>query len=145
MPPELDPYERYRRAVRLEHLALTVATLPEHIPIDAALAVRAAEGAIAVHEGWYSWTIFGTILTCTGQDDKALQALRTSSQQGDWKGGNDLYWFALARTHARLGQLDQARSCYKRSLATDVSRDSWTNFVDRFRAETEALAGARPQ
>jgi serine/threonine protein kinase/tetratricopeptide (TPR) repeat protein len=43
IPPELDPYERTRRSVQLVYLVSTLASLPDGIPFDADLAIRAAD------------------------------------------------------------------------------------------------------
>jgi non-specific serine/threonine protein kinase/serine/threonine-protein kinase len=136
-PPEPDPHELSRRAVRLQHCTLTAATLPETVPFDAALALRAAEEAIALNKGWYGWTILGAVLSRANQNEKALQAMRSATQQGDWKGGNDLHWIVLASIHARLGQGEQALSCYERARGANVKLDSWGDLVQFFRADVQ--------
>jgi eukaryotic-like serine/threonine-protein kinase len=141
-PLELDKYELDRRSVRLQHLLLTLATLPEPVSFDAELAVRATEHAIAVHQGWYGWTILGALLYRPGEFEKALQALRTSIQQRDWKGGNDLHWYVMASIHARLGKWDQARACYGRGRAPETKRDSLSE-IDHFRAQAMVLLGVQ--
>jgi tetratricopeptide (TPR) repeat protein len=137
-PPEPDPHERSRRAVRLLNCALTLAALPEPVPFDAALAVRAAEEAAALEKGWYGWTILSAVLSRARENEKALEAVQTASQQGDWKEGNDLHWFIRALVHARLGQAEKALSCYQRACGADLRRDTWDELVQCIRRDVEA-------
>jgi serine/threonine protein kinase/tetratricopeptide (TPR) repeat protein len=139
MPPDPDPYQRSRRSVRLHYLTLTLSSLPGQVPFDAELAVRAAMEAIALDGGWYSRAMLGAVDLRAGRLDEALQAFRVAEQQPNWAGGNDLYWFALASTHARRGDLTRAVECYERGRAPETRRDSWKEFVDGFRAEAEVL------
>jgi serine/threonine protein kinase/tetratricopeptide (TPR) repeat protein len=143
-PREADPHLRYRRSVCLGKLALNVATLPEPIQFDADLAVRAAKEAAAVDGGWYGWMMLGAIHCRMGRLDDALQAFQAATQQPNWAGGNDLYWFALAVAHARRGDLARARQCYERGRAPATGRDTWTDIVDAFRAEAADRLGVKP-
>jgi serine/threonine protein kinase/tetratricopeptide (TPR) repeat protein len=140
-PPEPDPYERSRRAVRLLNCALILATLPEPVPFDAALAVRAAEEAVALLEGRDGWATLGAVLSRANQNEEALQAIRTPTQRGDWDGGYDLHWFVRALIHARLGQAEQALSCYRRARGADLKRSGWDDLVQCIRTDVEGRLG----
>jgi hypothetical protein len=140
-PPEPDPYERYRRAVMLHYFALILATLPDSVPFDTVLAVRAAEDAVAVREGRDGWATLGAVLSRANQNERALQAIRTPTQRGDWDGGDDLHWFVGALIHARLGQAEQALSCYRRARGADLKRSSWGELVVCIRTDVEGRLG----
>jgi tetratricopeptide (TPR) repeat protein len=140
-PIDSDPYQRDRRWITLGKLALALFALPAPVPFDAELAARAAKEAAAVNGGWYGWTMLGAIHCRTGRLDEALQAFQAATQQPNWAGGNDLYWFALAVAHARRGDLARAGECYERSRAPDTRRDSFTDITDVFRTEAAALLG----
>jgi len=47
-PPDADAFLRYRRSVRLGNMAFSLVTLPDPIPFDADLAVRAVDEAVAL-------------------------------------------------------------------------------------------------
>jgi Flp pilus assembly protein TadD len=51
-PVEADPYQRDRRLVRLGSLIRPLVSLPESIPLDAELIIRAAEEAHALKPTW---------------------------------------------------------------------------------------------
>jgi hypothetical protein len=140
-PPEPDPRERPGRAVRLLNCALTLATLPEPAPFDADLAIRAAEEAVALMEGRDGWATFGAVLSRANQNERALQAILTPTQRGDWDGGDDLHWFVRALIHARLGQAEQALSCYRRACGADSQRSSWVDLVQCIRTDVEGRLG----
>jgi tetratricopeptide (TPR) repeat protein len=116
LPPDPDPYELYRYSVRLSGLALTLAMLPEAVPFDAALAVRAAEEAATLSGDWDdAWTVVGVVHYRTGQLDKAMQAIQNSMARPRWKGGDDFDWLMLALIHARRGELAEARTWYDKA------------------------------
>jgi tetratricopeptide (TPR) repeat protein len=140
-PPEPDPHERSRRGVVLSHCAVTLATLPEPVPFDAVLAVRAADEAVALQERRNGWVTLGAALSRANQNEKALEAIRTAAQQRDWKGGNDLHWFVQASIHARLGQAEQALSCYKRARGADLKSTPWGEVVPCLRTDVERRLG----
>jgi hypothetical protein len=85
--------------------------------------------------------MLGAVHYRTGRLDEALQAFQAATQQPNWAGGNDLYWFALAVAHARRGDLARARECYERGRAPGTRRDTWTGIVDAFRVEAATLLG----
>ncbi|WP_169980670.1 serine/threonine-protein kinase [Tautonia rosea] len=136
-PIDLDPYQRSRRAITLEKLTLILTTIP--VAFDSALADQSIEEAVEINEGWYSWSVKGAFLCRTGRLDEALQAFRTSEQQPDWEGGKDLHWFALAETHARLGDLARAAECLEHARDPETKRDTWSDIVKFFRTQAESL------
>jgi tetratricopeptide (TPR) repeat protein len=140
-PVEPDPDQRSRRAVRLSWLELTLTTLPAQVGFDADLAVRAGKESATLKPGWGDWMTLGALHYRTGRLDEALQAFQAATQQPNWANGNDLYWFVLAATYARRGELARAAECYKRAEAPDTRHDNWINITDVFRAEAAALLG----
>jgi tetratricopeptide (TPR) repeat protein len=139
LPIDQDPYQLSRRAVRLEHLSIVLTTLRERIPSDVALAVRAAEDAVAVDDNSYSWTILGTVYWRVGRPDDADRALRIARERPDWKGGVGFYWVVQSLLHARRGEWARARECYTRSLADN--HESWMDLLRALRADAEVLIG----
>src|SRR5262249_48049523 len=129
-PTDPDPYQRDRRSITLHKLTLELVTLPEPVAFDAGLAVNAVREAIALDGGWYGWMVLGAIHCRVGRPDEALQAFEAATQQPNWSGGNDLYWFVLAATYSRRGELARAAECYERAQAADTKRDSWANITE---------------
>src|SRR5262249_5531374 len=107
IPAGPDRFERDRRRITLYHLAQGLATLPEPVPIDAELAVRAAEelGNRAV-----SSLLYYRI----GQLGKAEEVIELAPQSpGTDPGWN---WMTRALLHAHRGQRQQAREFYDRAV-----------------------------
>jgi tetratricopeptide (TPR) repeat protein len=146
MPLDPDPYQRSRRAITLHKMAMHLVALPRPVPFDVDLVQSAVREAAALDGGWYGQTVLGTVYYRTGQLEEAQKAFQSATQQRDWDGGNDLYWFALAALHARRGDLARAAECDERGRAPDTSRDSLTTspIVDNFRAEAADLLGVKP-
>jgi serine/threonine protein kinase len=143
-PIEPDPQQRERRVIRLGGMVHNLTTLPTSIPFDTELAARAVAEAVAINGGWHGWAVLGAIQCRTGRLAEALQAFHAATQQPNWAGGSNLYWFGLAVTHARRGDLARAGECYERGRAPDTARDTWTEFADSFRAEAADLLGVKP-
>jgi eukaryotic-like serine/threonine-protein kinase len=119
MPPEPDHYERSRRSIRLSQLVLTVATLPEPIPFDGELAVRAAEQAAAQGDDTVdnNWTRLSLVHLRLGQIERAEWAVRESMKRRN--GGDRFDWLAQALIHTRRGELDLARTWFHRAAEAD--------------------------
>jgi len=139
IPVDHDPYQRYRRAIALDKLAIELATLPAHAPFDADLAIRAAVEALALDEGWHRHSSLGAVYLRVGRVEEALQAFRAAERQPDWAGGSDLHRFALASTYARRGDRNRAIECFEKAQAPKTKLDSWRCPVGELRAEAEVL------
>jgi serine/threonine protein kinase/tetratricopeptide (TPR) repeat protein len=144
-PPEADVYLRERRSIRLNGLVLTLVTLPESIPFDAELAVKAARDSVALHEDWDDvWTILGLVHYRLGQLDEAEKALQTSMERPKWRGGDDFDWLAMALIQGRRGNLDQAREWYDRARSRKDPVDFNREDLRPLRDEAERLLGLTP-
>ena len=145
-PPGVDQYERKRRSVRLSGLALNLATLPEPVPFDAALAVRAAEESAALNGDWDgAWTVVGVVYYRTGQIDKAMRIIQTSMARPRRKGGDDFDWLVLALIHARRGETDEVRIWYDKARNRKDPVGFERDELRPLREEAAALLGVRPQ
>jgi tetratricopeptide (TPR) repeat protein len=122
-PPELDPYGRSRRSIRLSGLALTLATLPEPIPFDGELAVRAAEQAAEQGNDTQdnNWTRLCLVHLRLGHTERAEWAVRESMKRR--KGGDCFDSMAQALIHARRGESAEARAWFDRA-AREAGRDN---------------------
>jgi tetratricopeptide (TPR) repeat protein len=141
MPLDPDPYQRSRRAITLQKLAIQLVTPPRPVPFDVDVAQNAVREAAALDGGWYGQTALGAVSYRTGQLEEALKAFQSAAQQRNWTGGNDLYWFARAALHARRGDLARAGECFERGRAPEMRPDPWTDIVEVFRDEAAALLG----
>jgi hypothetical protein len=141
-PPEPDPYERYRRAVRVSGLSLTLVTLPEAIPFDGELAVRAAEQAAEQGNDTRdnNWTRLSLVHLRLGHVERAEWAVRESMKRR--KGGDCFDSMTQALIHARRGELAEARAWFDRA-AREKGRDNGGPGVgfDQIRQEVAALLG----
>jgi serine/threonine protein kinase len=115
MPPEPDPYERSRCLFRLSTLVLTLATLPEPIPFDGELAVRAAEQAAEQGNDTQDnhWTRLSLVHLRLGHVEQAQWAVRESMKRR--RGGDCFDSMAQALIHARRGELAGARTWFDRA------------------------------
>jgi tetratricopeptide (TPR) repeat protein len=78
-PPEADAFQRYRRSVRLGNLAVSLVTLPDPIPFDADLAVRAAEESVALDPNMCGQ--LARVYACLDRLDLARQRLAEVADQ----------------------------------------------------------------
>jgi hypothetical protein len=136
-PVDPDPYQRDRRGITLEKLALQLVTLPEPVPFDAELATQAVREAVALDGQSYRWSILGVVLDRTDRHQEAIQAFQTATTRPDWTGGRGFHWFGLARLRARAGDLTVARDCYQRGLLDQ--KENWTGLLSFLRDEAAAL------
>jgi tetratricopeptide (TPR) repeat protein len=140
MPPELDQYERDRRSIRLRHLVLTLATLPEPVPFDAALAVRAAEEADAFSDHKGCLYVLAMVHYRLGELDLAEQIIRTSTARSRVRGIEGFEWLVLALIHARRGKMASAHEAYSRAIKRqDEHPHPWGDIFEVIRAEATAL------
>jgi tetratricopeptide (TPR) repeat protein len=154
-PVQADPFQRGRRSIMLSHLALDLATLPEPIPFDAELAVRAAEEAVAlVGHGDNAWEELAVVYYRSGRFDKATQAVEKSISWEEWKRKNlaaapgsassyDFGPLVFALIHARRGEMDQAHAWYDKVGKSPDSGGRGVAFLQLL-AEAEALLGVGP-
>src|SRR5262249_41797611 len=133
-------YQRERRGIMLEYLALELVTLPQAVPFDADLAVNAVREAVALGGGAYAWSVLGVVLDRTGRHDEALQAFQTATTRPDWKRGSQFHWFGLARVRARAGDRAAARDCYERGLK--ARSDTGSHVGDFLRDEADRWINA---
>ena len=162
-PAGADPYLRYRRSLRLSHTALDLATLPEPIPFDADLAIRAAQEAVAlVGPRDNAWQELAVVSYRTGRFDAAMQAIRKSIAWEEWKrkspaaaqdgptaaqpglaSSYDFDQLMLALIHARRGEMDRARAWYDK-VGKRPEPGSRRGAFLQLLGEAEALIDARP-
>lgn len=114
IPP--DAYQQSRRCLRLEHLAIYLATLPPSVPFDSDLATRAAQEAVTILGSPKAWCVLGLVLHRTGHFEAALQAIQASADHPDFNGGFGFYWCALAQLQLHAGDFEAARASYERSF-----------------------------
>jgi tetratricopeptide (TPR) repeat protein len=136
-PVDPDPYQRDRRGITLEKLALQVVMLPEPVPFDAELVIRAVREAVALDEQSDRWSFLGVVLDRTGRHQDAIQAFQTATTRPDWKGGRGFHWFGLARLRARAGDLSGASECYERGLLDQ--KETWIDLLHFLRDEAATL------
>jgi tetratricopeptide (TPR) repeat protein len=146
MPPELAQSERHRRSLRLSGFALTLATLPEPIPFNGELAVRAAEQAAEQGNDTQdnNWTRLSLVHLRLGHCERALWAVSESMKRR--KGGDCFDSMVQALIHARRGAMDEARTWFDRA-AREGGRDNGRPGVgyEQVRDEVAASLGlARP-
>jgi tetratricopeptide (TPR) repeat protein len=142
-PVEPDPYQSARRASRLSQMAIELATLPEPIPFDAALAIRAAQEAAELGDlRDNDWTRLGLIYLRAGDTDKAAQAIQTSMERRN--GGDRFDWLVQAIIHARRGEMGTARAMYNRATQDDDRSKSSPHGIEYARAVAKALIDPNP-
>jgi tetratricopeptide (TPR) repeat protein len=141
-PPDADAYLRSRRSVRVSGLSVRLVTLPDPIPFDADLAVRAAEEAVALNgDGDGFWPFLAVVYYRLGRLDDAMRAIQTSMARPPWKGGDGADWLVLAGIHARRGELNEARAWFDRALNKDPNRRPGGDLLEPLRLEVAALLG----
>jgi eukaryotic-like serine/threonine-protein kinase len=112
-PLEADPFLRDRRSIRLGGLVRALVTLPEPIPIDVDLAVRAAEEAGRLSDGKNGCVTLALLYSRAGRADLAAQAIEKAKARPDWATMEDDYaWLVEALIRARRGELTEARRLY---------------------------------
>jgi tetratricopeptide (TPR) repeat protein len=141
-PADTDPFLRYRRSVRLAFLAADFVLLPTPNPIDADLAIRAAEEAVALYGDWDDvWVCLAVVYYRLDRLDDAMRAIETSMARPRWKGGDGADWLVIAAIHARRGDLHQSRGWYDRALNKDPKREAWQSYLQPLREEVATLLG----
>jgi serine/threonine protein kinase len=90
-PAELEEYERGRRSIRVGGFVRTLVTLPNSVPFDAELAVRAAEDVVAVSHGESGGLTLALTYARTGQADRAVQTVHREMARPNWKKENNEY------------------------------------------------------
>src|SRR5262249_24317799 len=98
-PLESDPYQRGRRAAFLARYTSVLAGLPEELPFDAELAVRAGEEAVALEPVRYE--VLARVYEHLGRIDLAAEHLAQGARRfaSDPRALNNFAWF-LATTRA---------------------------------------------
>jgi serine/threonine-protein kinase len=121
-PPEPDPYERSRRAVQLGQLASALATLPEDIPFDADLAVRAAEEAGA-------YGALARVCARLGRFDTARQRLSEVARRsaGDPRVLNNIAWTLATAQETELRDPAQAAALARKAVGLEPRSASSQN------------------
>jgi tetratricopeptide (TPR) repeat protein len=142
MPPDPDQFERHRHSIRLSQFAFTLAMLPETIPFDGELAVRAAEQAAERGNDARdnNWTRLSLVHLRLGHVERAEWAVRGSMKR--CKGGDCFDSMAQALMHARRGELAEARTWFDRATqedGRDNGRPGWG--YEQVRDELAALLG----
>jgi eukaryotic-like serine/threonine-protein kinase len=144
-PPDPDPNPDlpYKLSVRLSTMAFHLVTgLPPSIRIDGALAVQAAEKAVALSPDWDDvWTDLAVVYYRLGRLDDAMRAIQSSIARPKWKGGDDFDWLVLALIHTGRGELDQARAWYDKARNRKDPVDFNRNDLKPLRDEAETLLG----
>jgi serine/threonine protein kinase/tetratricopeptide (TPR) repeat protein len=102
------------------------------------MAMRAIK--LAPKEG-SSWNTLGVAHYRAGDWKAALDALVKSMEVR--KGGDSFDWFFLAMAHWQLGQRDEARKWYKKSVEWMEKNNPRDEELIRFRAEAEGLLGVK--
>ncbi|WP_235963689.1 protein kinase domain-containing protein [Tautonia rosea] len=115
-PIPSDAYQQSRRCIRLEHLAIYLATLPASVPVDSDLATRAAQEAVTILGSPKAWSALALVLHRAGQFELALEAIQASADHPDFIGGFGFYWCALAQLQLHAGDVEAARASYERSF-----------------------------
>jgi tetratricopeptide (TPR) repeat protein len=122
------------------NLAWILASRVGALPRSATRAVELAERAVArvATEGLY-WNTLGVARYRAGQWKAAAQALAESSRL---RSGGDAYdWLFLAMARHQLGDHDQAKQLYDRSVEWIKSNAAANYELARFRAEAARLIG----
>jgi hypothetical protein len=141
MPPELDQYDRPRHSLRLSQFALTLAMLPEPIPFDGELAVRAAERAAEQGNDNQdnNWTLLSLVHLRLGHAERAEWAVRESMKR--WP-GDCFDSMVQALIHARRGELGEARAWFDRAARENGRHNGPPGLVYKeVRDEVAALLG----
>jgi tetratricopeptide (TPR) repeat protein len=119
-PVDPDRYVRHRRAVTLSVRALHLSELAPTIPIDGALAIRAAEEATTLSDTWSgAWTYLGLVYYRLGHFDEAEQAVRAALRRRPDPQEHALDPLLLALVHARRGELAEARAWFDQAARED--------------------------
>jgi serine/threonine protein kinase len=123
MPREADPTVRRLKMVHQSCHAFWLSTLPEGVPFDNELAVRAAEQAAEQGDSTRdrNWTRLASVYLRLGDTERAQWAVRESIDRR--KGGDRFDWVVQALINAHRGELDQARAWFKRATAEHNGRD----------------------
>jgi serine/threonine protein kinase len=132
-PIPTDSYQQSRRCIRLEHLAVYLATLPPSVPFDADLAIRAAQEAVTILGSPKAWTVLGLILHRASRFEAALEAIEASADHPGFNDGFGFYWCALARLQLHAGDFEAARASYDRSLLDES--EPWLSELQVLRNE----------
>jgi eukaryotic-like serine/threonine-protein kinase len=122
-PVDPDPYQRSWRALRIGTLAHTLTILPAPVPLDAELAVRAAEQAAVLGNDTQdnNWTRLALVHLRLGHAERAEWAVKESMKR---RNGDDCFdSVTLALIHARRGELAEARAWFDRA-AREHGRDN---------------------
>ena len=143
---QTDAAEPYRKALEQENddpatnnnLAWFLVMSPEPCLRDAARALRLAQKGVAAQPDSANYrNTLGVAWYRSGDDRAAVAELeKAMSLQA---GGTPFDWFFLAMAHWRLGDRDEARKFFNRSVEWMANRKSHDDELCRVRAEAEAM------
>jgi serine/threonine protein kinase/tetratricopeptide (TPR) repeat protein len=115
-PVEPGQFLRDRRVIQLASCLGRLATLPDDVPIDLDLAVRAAEEAARLSDGKTARVTLGLLYSRAGRPDLAVQAIEKAKSRPDWSDiEGDYAWLVEALIRARRGELAEARRLYEQA------------------------------
>jgi tetratricopeptide (TPR) repeat protein len=141
VPLEPDQFLRHRRAVVLAGTGVNLATLPPSIPVDGALALRAAREATMLSERWSgAWCLLGVVHYRLGHLEEAEKAIGTALELAHDPQEHPFDPLVLALVHARRGERERAVADfedYRELLKADILREA----RDPLEAEARALLG----
>ena len=117
----------FEDAVRLDpnfvqpygELARILANCPEPKFRDAGRAVQMAEKGVEISPSWvWGWQNLGHAQYRSGNWRASIEAMETScGLQGNPEKGDSYQWYFLAMAHRQLGDLEEARRWYDKSVA----------------------------
>ena len=143
-PIDMEPWSRHQRSIMLRYLTLILVTLPRATPIDAPLAVRAAEQAVALDgDRGEARTVLALANYRAGRLDEAMRATQASMERPGREGGDDFDWLVLTLVHARQGELDRARAMYEKARSHPDPVAFRREDLRPLRDEAEALLGLK--
>ena len=133
--------QRYTNNVLFQkYHAWCLATCPYPELRDPARAVEIAQKAIELGEEAPSlWNPLGVALYRAGHPRAAVDALKNSTTRRS--GGDPYDWFFLAMAHWQLGNKEQARKEYDRSVTWVQKQSIVDHELRRFQAEAATLLG----
>ena len=138
--------EPFRKAFELEDedpevnndLAWLLVTSQEPCLRDDARALRLAQQAVAARPESADYrNTLGVASYRSGDDRSAVTELETAMRLQ--AGGTPFDWFFLAMAHWRLGNRDEARMFFNRSVEWMANRKSHNDELFRIRAEAQAM------
>jgi serine/threonine protein kinase/tetratricopeptide (TPR) repeat protein len=141
MPAELDPYDRQRSSLWLSLLALTLITLPDPIPFDGELVVRAVEQAAVQGNDTQdnNWTRLSLVHLRLGHMERAQWAVTESMKRSK---GDCFDSVMQALIHARRGEMAEAGAWFDRATRENGrNNDPPGRGYEQVRAEVAALLG----